>query len=255
MDLEKTYEIERTKWNAVAKEKAQKLGIPRLRPEENFVQFSKYSSTHVGVVEFLGNLEGKRVLEFGCGTGSMSVMLAKSGAKITTFDLSSASIQVAKKRAEVNDVSDRVQLTVSAGERLPFASESFDIIFGKAILHHLNVTMSQFDLYRVLKPGGKGVFIEPMGMNPFLNFARDHLPYPGKNPRGADVPLNYDEIHTWGQSFKDFHYREIQLVSMLQRGLGVKGQVQFLTKVDNVLLKNLPFLKKYCRYVVMYMVK
>lgn len=255
MDLNKTYEIERTKWDAVSSAKAQKNGIARLRPEEDFVQYSLHSSTHVGVVEFLGDLHGKRVLEFGCGTGTMSVLMAKSGADVTAFDLSPNSVEIARKRAEINDLSDRVHLHVCAGEDLPFPDEDFDIIFGKAVLHHLNVSLSQRHLYRVLKPGGKGAFIEPMGMNPFLSFARDHLPYPGKNPRGADKPLNYDEIRAWGQSFKEFRYREIQLVSMLQRGLGVKGRVPSLTRLDDWLLAAFPFLRRFCRYVVLYMVK
>ncbi len=232
MTLNKTYEIERTKWDAVASEKAQKLGIARLRPEENFSQYASHSSTHVGVIDFFGDIAGKSVLEFGCGTGTMSALMAKSGARVTAFDLSQASVRIAKRRAEINELSDRVHLAVCAGESLPFASESFDILFGKAILHHLNVAVAQFDLFRVLKLGGKGVFIEPIGMNPVLNFARDHVPYPGKNPRGADRPLNYAEIQAWGKSFTAFRYREIQLVSMLRRGLGIKGQVQPLVQLD-----------------------
>lgn len=38
-------------------------------------------------------------------------------------------------------------------------------------------------LYRVLKTGGRAAFVEPMGMNPILNFARDHMPYRDKTLR------------------------------------------------------------------------
>jgi len=38
------------------------------------------------------------------------------------------------------------------------------------------------------------VFIEPLGANGLLKFARDHLPYPNKNPRGANIPLRHKDI-------------------------------------------------------------
>src|SRR5439155_1558838 len=142
-----------------------------------------------------GDLRGKHVLEYGCGLGEISTLIARTGAQVTSFDLSAASVAVTRQRSEANDLSERIDLAVAAGESLPFADESFDVIFGKAILHHLNVQLGWPDLYRVLKTGGRAAFVEPMGMNPLLRFARAYVPYPHKNPRGADRPLNYDEIH------------------------------------------------------------
>lgn len=255
MKLNEVYAVEQAKWDDVSRKKATDEGINRLSPGEDFTQFSKGSSTHIGVVEFLGDLRGKSVLEFGCGTGQISMLLAKSGAQVTAFDLSSESVKITCLRAKVNDLQDRVHLVICPGESLPFTSESFDIIFGKAILHHLSVSHTQFDLYRMLKPGGKGVFIEPMGMNPLLTFARDHLPYLDKNPRGLDRPLNYDDIHAWGRSFTEFRFCEIQLVGMLRRGLGIKGGLRAFIRLDDLLLSHFPSLRRFCRYVVMYMVK
>ena len=255
MTLKETYEVEKEKWNTLAKQKAEKLTSKPLAPGEDFYAFCRASSTHVGVNEFLGDLTDKHVLEYGCGLGQMTSLLAKDCKKVTSFDISIESVRTTRARAAMNEVDHKIELVASAGENLPFASGSFDIIFGKAILHHLNVGLGWHDLFRMLRPGGKAVFIEPMGMNPFLNYARDHIPYPGKNPRGADSPLNYDEINGWGKGFKAFRYREIQLLSMLERGLGQHVKMLPLRKMDNFLLKNFPFLRKYCRYVVMYMEK
>lgn len=255
MTLKDTHVIEKEKWNALAKQKESNLEHYLLKPGEDFYTFSRNSATHIGVAEFLGDLSNKHVLEYGCGLGQMSTLLAKTGAKVTTFDISLNSVLVTKKRAALNHVEDKINLSVCAGENLPFASECFDVIFGKAILHHLNVNLAGYDLQRMLKPGGKAVFIEPMGTNPILRFARDHMPYLKKNPRGADRPLNYDEIHAWGKGFGHFHYQEIQLFSMLERILGRYVRLKPLRKLDAFLLKRFPFLRRYCRYVVMFMEK
>lgn len=253
MPLEETYQVERTKWDALAEQKLKSLRI--LQPEENFTTYTQRTSTMVGVHEFLGDLRGRQVLEYGCGLGEISTLLAKSGAKVTTFDLSSKSVNTCRRRARLNHVDNQIRLAVATGENLPYADESFEVIFGKAILHHLDADIGWREISRVLKPGGMAVFVEPMGMNPILNFARDHVPYPSKNPRGADVPLNYSDIHKWGRGFGKFWYREIQLFSMLERGFGFGKNFTFFRRMDDFLLGHLPFLRRFCRYVVMYGVK
>ena len=92
MSIEDTYEGERTKWGALAQQK-----LPTLRalpPSDNFYLYARRTNTMDGVGDFLGDLRGKRVLEYGCGLGEVAVLLAKSGAKVTTFDLSTASVVV-----------------------------------------------------------------------------------------------------------------------------------------------------------------
>lgn len=227
----------------------------RLAPDDNFEKYVQRASTMVGIGEFLGDLQGRHVLEMGCGLGEVSALLARSGASVTTFDLSENSVLVAGRRAQVNNVAGSIKLVAAAGEHLPFADNTFDIVFGKAILHHLDPDIAWYHPYRVLKSGGKAAFVEPVGMNPFLRFARNHIPYPYKNPRGADRPLNYDQIHQWGRPYSQFWYREIQLFSMLERGLGFSRRLAFLRRLDDFLLPRLAFLRRYCRYVVMYMVK
>lgn len=247
------YEIEREKWNALAMEELEK--IQPTAPDENFYRFASRSSTMVGMSEFVGALSGKQVLEYGCGLGQLSVLLAKSGAQVTAFDLSPVSVEVTRRRAEINGVGSLVTAVVAAGENLPFADESFDIVVGKAVLHHLNAELAAPHLHRVLKSDGKAVFSEPMGMNPLLRFGREHLPYVDKKPRGADRPLDYTTIGRWVQAFRDSRIREIQLLSMLERVFGFNRHLDSLRRMDDLLLRKLPFLRRYCRYVVLYMSK
>lgn len=251
--LDRTYQIERSKWDSLAAQKGVQLN--KLRADETFEQYAARVSTMVGVSEFLGDLRGKHVLEVGCGLGAISVLLAKSQARVTAFDLSLNSVIRTRERAQANDVADRARVAAAAGEALPFADASFDLILGKAILHHLDAELGAPELYRVLKPDGRAAFVEPMGMNPLLRFARAYVPYPKKNPRGADRPLSYREIHRWGSEFRYFQFREIQLLSMLERGLGFGRPLKWLRHMDEVLLSRAPYLRRYCRYVVLTMVK
>jgi SAM-dependent methyltransferase len=253
MTLKEIYKVEKTKWDAIAD--GPRGRINTFAPQETFETYARGRQQLRGIVQFLGDLRGKHVLEYGCGLGHVSTLLVRSGAKVTSFDLSRRSVDVATRRIERNNPGAGAQLAVAAGETIPFADETFDIVFGKAILHHLDVAIGAPDLYRVLKPGGKAVFSEPMGMNPVLNFVRDYVWYPKKTPRGADVPLSYADIEAWGGRFREFHYQEVELLSMVERGFGFNRKFPKLRRADDFLLENVPALRRYCRYVVMFMVK
>jgi SAM-dependent methyltransferase len=247
------HSAERKKWDALATKKLDTL-MP-LPEGADFEQYARSSAVMPGVADFLGDLTGLKVLEYGCGLGELSVLLAKSGAVVSAFDISDMSVAVARRRAEINDVADQIDFMVSAAEDLLYADATFDVAFGKAILHHINPADGAGHLARVVKPGGRAAFVEPMGMNPLLRFVRDHVPYPDKNPPGGDKPVNYDEIRAWGAGFGELRYQEIQLLSMLERGLGFGKKLPQLRRADATLLERFPVLRRYCRYVVMFMRK
>src|SRR5437763_6956948 len=85
----------------------------------------------------LGDVAGLRVLDYGCGHGMASVVLARRGAAVTAFDLSPGYLAEAQARARANGV--RIDLVCADAERLPFADDSFDRIWGNAVLHHLDL--------------------------------------------------------------------------------------------------------------------
>src|SRR5262249_24378465 len=124
----------------------------------------------------LGDLHGKSILDFGCGHGMASVVMARRGARVTAFDLSHGYLDEARRRAQANGVA--VTFIKADGERLPLADHAFDAVWGNAVLHHLDVQVAGRELWRVLRPGGLAVFCEPWGENPLLRWARSRLPYP-----------------------------------------------------------------------------
>ncbi len=122
-----------------------------------------------------GDLRGLRVLDLGCGSGDLTLALARSGAQTTAVDLSSGMIEVARRRLERFAPDAKVDFVVAAAEELPIEDGSMDVIIGRFILHHLDIPRAAAECSRVLAPGGRALFAENSGRNSVLMFARDHL--------------------------------------------------------------------------------
>lgn len=197
----------------------------------------------------LGDLRGLRVLDFGCGHGMAGVVLARRGARVTAFDLSSGYIQEAARRASANGV--RIRFLQADGERLPFADGAFDRVWGNAVLHHLDLRIAGPELRRVLRPGGVAVFCEPWGENPVLSWARRQLPYPGKGRTRDEEPLGRRHVRILRATFPTLTLRGFQLLSMARRVLPQGRLVAGLDWCDEMLLSRVPTLQQFCRYVVL----
>lgn len=196
----------------------------------------------------LGDVKGKHVLDLGCGHGMASVVLARRGALVTACDLSFGYLREARTRAERNGVA--VRFAICDGERLPFADGSFDRIWGNAILHHLDLGRAAEEIERVLAPGGVAVFCEPWGGNRWLGWARQRLPYPGKNRTDGEMPWRPSDLRQLCTVFPDLQARGYQLLSMLGRLVRQGRVVSMLGWCDDILLGQLPSWQRYCRYVV-----
>ena len=121
-------------------------------------------------VALLGDLAGKRILDFGCGHGMAAVVFARRGALVTACDLSPGYVAEARQRTRANEA--LANFSVADGHALPFADASFDMVWGHAILHHLHVPTAAREVSRVLAPGGRAVFCEPWAGNPLVNLLR-----------------------------------------------------------------------------------
>lgn len=113
----------------------------------------------------MGNLAGKDVLDYGCGMGAESVYLAKLGGRVTAIDISPVGVRLANKRAARHGVGDRVSAWVMDAVHTEFPDDSFDMVHGLGILHHVGLAAGLAEVHRVLRPGGAGVFLEPLGSN------------------------------------------------------------------------------------------
>lgn len=90
-----------------------------------------------GFAEF-DRWRGKRVLEIGCGIGTDTMNFARAGALVTAVDLSAESLNIAKKRAEVYGLSDRVDFFEANAEKLSdyVPKQIYDLVYSFGVVHH-----------------------------------------------------------------------------------------------------------------------
>jgi demethylmenaquinone methyltransferase/2-methoxy-6-polyprenyl-1,4-benzoquinol methylase len=106
------------------------------------------------------NLSGARVLDVACGTGDLSLVLARAGAgEVVGLDFCRPMLEIARRKAEA----DGREIPFVEGDalRLPFEDESFDVVTIAFGLRNLaGVAEGLRELLRVLKPGGRAAVLE-----------------------------------------------------------------------------------------------
>ncbi|MEM2001298.1 MAG: class I SAM-dependent methyltransferase [Candidatus Methanomethylicaceae archaeon] len=206
------------------------------------------------MLERIGSIQGKRVLDYGCGSGWLGVYLAKQGAQVEGFDISGKLIEVATQRARMNGVDHLCNFRKMSAENLEYPDESFDLVLGISILHHVDLPPAVFHLKRVMREGALAIFIEPLGENPVLNWMREkvfNVHYGLKKDKTTERPLTYDDIHALGRNFSDYNWSEFQLLSMVRRFIGDHlAESVGLQKLDDWLIAKFPGLRRFCRLVV-----
>ena len=150
------------------------------------------------------NCKDKTVLEIGCSKGAFTREIASHGAEnVVGIDISEVAISEAVKTAK-NLKLDNVEYYVKDGASLDFQEQSFDIVCGGAILHHLDFEKALKSINRLVKNNGFAVFLEPLGYNPFINLYRkltpqyrseDESPLTGKEIRLFEKYFNVVEIN------------------------------------------------------------
>jgi ubiquinone/menaquinone biosynthesis C-methylase UbiE len=123
------------------------------------------------ILQKMGNLEGKRLLDLGCGAGENSVYFAQRGARCVAADYSPGMVEVALKLAAANGVAIEGH-TVNA-MAIDFPDNTFDFVYASNLLHHIpDPKIAIKEMHRVLKPGGKACFWDPLKHNPIINVYR-----------------------------------------------------------------------------------
>jgi ubiquinone/menaquinone biosynthesis C-methylase UbiE len=108
---------------------------------------------HIPEVVQFERWRDKSVLEIGCGLGTDAIRFARAGANYTGVDLTERSIELVQRRFDFENL--RGHLQTADAENLPFADETFDLVYSHGVLHHTPDTERAInEARRVLKPGG-----------------------------------------------------------------------------------------------------
>lgn len=225
-------------------------------------------------LKHISPIEGKKILDIGCGCGEAALYFIRSGAFVDAMDISSGALDILRQRAQRFAFTQRLRIIKSPAEHLPQQSEFYDNVYGYGILHHVDIEKTIREVHRVLKPGGKAVFIEPLSYNPAIKVYR-WICRDLRSP--MEKPVRYEDISGIRRIFSKCEQKEFQLTTILIFLLfffsGVnpnkvrywkkiiydadkyKEMFRLLSCIDSVILRVFPSLKRFCWNVVLVLEK
>ena len=204
-----------------------------------YQEYAPWMPEMMGFNEFAG----ARLLEVGCGMGTDLLQFARGGANVTGVDLTTRSIEISRQHLSV--YGERGEFAISDCETLPFADDSFDVVYSNGVLHHTpNTAGAVREVHRVLRPGGQ---------------ARVMLYHRGSAAYWGEIILRHGVLHgelLRGHSPEDIMGRYVEfnesggspLVKVFSRGQArklfsmfreVKIQVEQLTRAELYFLGRL----------------
>lgn len=185
-------------------------------------------------------LNGKHLLEIGCGMGYDSLEFLKRGVRVTATDLTRNAVAITRQHFELEGVRAEDIRTANALD-LPFADNTFDAVWANGVLHATGDTRRAIaEARRVLKLGGRAIishfYRKPSWMYLLHRLGRENIEYKDEDP-----PVN--EFYTENQIlgfFKGFEIAEAvrehhRLLPVRRSGLKATLYTYALRPVYNLL--------------------
>lgn len=138
--------------------------------------YSVTNASEIYVDKVISKLKGKKVLDYCCGKGKLSIKMARMGAEVVGIDISEESINAAVLAAKEANMSERCNFIIGDAEKTPFEDESFDAIVFSGVLHHLDLENAFKELARLVKKNGMILGIEALAHNPVFMWYRRKTP-------------------------------------------------------------------------------
>lgn len=203
----------------------------------------------------LGEIQNKKLLEIGCGSGQQALLFALKGAEVMVIDISDEALKAASLLAKEKNVP--LQLYRMNAEELEFESQTVDIVYINSVLMHVDAEKVLKECSRVLKPGGKVVVIEPLRYAPFVQIYRWLSSYRETNPQYATL----NRFKRCKKYFTAYSHKEFYFFSSALLPLGyvtnhfLKKMYAAINKIDDYVVKIVPPVQKFCWISVVEYVK
>jgi SAM-dependent methyltransferase len=230
----------------------------RIRPTSAAV-IARYSSPPADAPDsleyayhLLGDVAGRTVLDLGCGEGRDATLIAYRGARVCAMDISLDLLRVARERAAADGHQDAVTFRCGSTHAIPLPDRSVDVVFGNVILHHVDLARTAREVSRVLRPGGRAIFREPIRDSRALSIIRSCVPYRHAHVSPFERPLRWNEVTEFAAALGTLRYRRFELPPV--RLLRVLSASEALRKAalasDRALLRRFRMLERYATIVV-----
>lgn len=216
---------------------------------------NRHHSITKAIKRHIPNVEGKRILIYGCGTDLLPSWFSLRGAIVDAIDISDAAIQYQNVLKNVLKLDLNAFVADAHNTTLP--DEQYELIVGKAILHHLSLNTALHEIHRLLVPNGLAVFRDVLQGNLFTRFFRKITPYLRTND---EYPLRKENIQSICSVFNLVEFKTSSLIAqiptvffiIINRVWKIRlkfinnillQMISFLDNIDQFLLRLLPFLK------------
>ncbi len=245
---------------------AKSVNVDEVMVDEFFEACTSPENRHI--IKLLGDIRGKKVVELGCGLGEAAVYFAKQGADVVATDISGGMLRLVEKVAKKHSV--KVAVAQAYSHQMPFADDTFDIVYAANLLHHVDIEKTMIETKRILKPGGMFVSWDPLAHNPIINVyrrlamgVRTEDEHPIKMKQLKLFRKHFSGVSTatfWFATlviFLKFYFidrvdpnKERYWKKILTDHKNLRKTYGRLERIDHWLLRVLPFLKRYCWNIV-----
>ncbi len=221
-----------------------KLDRSKIKKLRRHAFFYSYKRERKIINKLLKDFNNKDVLEIGSYEWTFWFNKDTKPKSLTCINISEKELENGKQHAEKQ--SFPVNHYLMDANNLSFEDQSFDIVFGGAILHHLDIEKTIGHIHRVLKPGGKIIFIEPLNMNPLYKIYRKLNPQERTPDEHALVFKDFKIIRnkfTFDHYFFDFFSVAFGFISL--KIFGDKNYDNWINKLGynlDVFFSKIPFL-------------
>ena len=176
------------------------------------------------------DLKDKKILIVAVGTGKEVVRAARMGADVYGIDISSKAVKNARAMLQLNSLDGTI--IVGDGAETAFESGFFDMVWGSAVLHHLDHEKFSKELDRILADDGVAIWTdEPTFFNPLLKFAYETLFGKGRIGRRKKVLFftrRGDELEKPIEQLDLAYYEDVFVINK------VPCEFMFIEKISHV---------------------